>query len=273
MVINASTVNEILSGNIALASATIRSLISLEGNTPAKNYLTDFGSIAYISEPFNTSLSASSGGYGISKSVYLSAGSSLFNNITSDYTGQTIYLYNFVDTGSLSSSRVLSYQVFYNPTIMGITYFKINDDNIFKLVDGSYSYRSLYRDFRINLISGTLGNLQNLNIGCALLSTSYVPDIEHSSFSNISSHVVSQATVPNVYIADGGLKSTQNYIMLPSSTGFISSVVFYVSSTTPENISLIGYYNTGSTLSPATLTATGTDLYLKLYQNTIFDLV
>jgi hypothetical protein len=273
MVINASTVNEILSGNIALASSTIRSLISLESNTPVKNYLTDFETIDYISEPFNTSLSASSGGYDISKSVYLSAGSSLFNNITSDYTGQTVYLYNFIDTGSPGNSRILSYQVFYNPTIMGITYFKINDNNIFKLVDGSYSYRSLYRDFRVKLIAGSLSNLQNLNIACALLSTTYVPNIEHTSYSNISSYIVSQASVPNVYIADGGLKSTQNYIMLPSSSGLISTVVFYISSITPENITLMGYYNTGSTLSPAILTATGTDLYLRLYQNTIFDLV
>jgi hypothetical protein len=274
MNINLSTINGILSGNINLASATVKSLLTLEDNSPVKNYLSDFasGTINYISQPFITAVSASGGTYGSTKGAYLSANSCLFTNITSDYTSQTVYLYNFIDTGDPATSNIISWQNFYSPTIIGATTFKINDDKLFNLVDGSYSYKTLYRDFRLNLINNNIGNLQNLNIGCALLSSSYTPDVQHASFGTISSHIISQVTVPGTYVIDGGLKSTQNYIEFPAGTGVISSVVFYVSSTTPENIKLMGYYNTSSTLSPATLTATGNALYVKLYQNTIFDL-
>lgn len=270
-----TTVNAMLSGTVDLAAATIKSLLTLEDNSPEKAFLSDFpaNSINHISEPFTVQLSADGGAYSSSKGVYLSANSCLFANITADYTNQTVYLYNFLDSGDPTTSRVLAWQSFYSPSIIGATTFKINDNKIFNLTDGSVSYRTLYRDFRVNLLNNDAGDLRNLPVACALLSSSYTPNITHSFYGDISAHIVSTTTIPNLYIIDGGLRTTSNYIQFPAGTGVISTVAFYVSSSTIENSKLIGYYNTGSTLSPATLTATGNVLYLKLYQNTIFDLV
>jgi hypothetical protein len=275
MTINPGTINEMLSGNITLASSTIRSLITREGNVPEKNYVVDFpaNTVDHISLPFTTNAGYDTGSHDSTKGVYLSANSCLFTNITADYTNSNAFVYNYIDTGDVSTSRILSFQSFFNPSIIGTTTFRINDDKLINLLDGEFSHRALYRDFRINLLGGTFGNIATRPVACGLLSSSYIPDIEESLYQNISAHVVTSTIVNNVYISDGALKTELNYITLPESQGVISTVIFYISGSVPENNRLIGYYTSGDSLTPASLSAVGNNLYVRLNQNTIFDLV
>lgn len=271
--VNANTLSTILSGGIALSGATIRTALT---RTPDNtfNFLSDIGTPDYTSTSYSLSVGCDTAAYSSTLGAYLSTNFSFFSNISTDYTsGDSLYAYHYADTGSSSTSNIISFQDLGNPAIYGPTTFVLDTNKMLNLTDGSSDSRTLYRDFRLKMLNNQIGAVSNRIIMAALVNASYTFDIMHSTYPSVSTYALGTASMSGVYIQSNSVKTTYPFTPIPITTpGTATSIVFYISAASGANMTLVGQYGLAS-LTPSGLAVTaGTDAYISLASNTLFEL-
>jgi hypothetical protein len=273
------TLASLLCGNLPdLTTAAIRSIVTADDGEDQNKFLADIAASAdnYTSNIYSTQFIRDTGPTFTSLSgVYLSAASTSFNAITSTiYDGSTTYyIYNYVDTGDVNTSNIISYQSSTTP-IQGLTFYKINNDKLIFFSDTGIRSSYTYRYFNELLLEGNIGNLNDNVVGVALLSTSHVLNINNTSYTDISGHVVATTVIPTYvdYTSYTASLKTQTsfHDFTPLSAGSVGSVVFYLSpSDVPQNRTLICAIS-GSQVNYTT--TIGQDVYLRLFENTILNI-
>jgi hypothetical protein len=270
------TLGALLCGSLPdLTTAVVRSIVTSDNNYYGRNFLSEItpSSNNFTSSIYNTQFVRDTDStFSSSSGVYLSASSTQFSNITSTfYDGSNYYyIYNYIDTGVASTSNMISYQQT-NTTIQGPTNYKINNNKILFFTDTADNTRFTYRYFNELLIKDSAGSLQNATIGVALLSTSYTRDINHTSYTDISAHIIAQGTT-STYVTNGpyyaDLKPLSSFTpLLATQTGTGGSVVFYLNpSSTPSSRTLVCALS-GPQVNYNTTSAEL--VYFKAYQNII----
>jgi hypothetical protein len=244
------TLGALLCGSLPdLTTAAIRSIVTSDTSAYDNTFLSNItpSSNNFTSSIYNTQLVRDADStFSSSSGVYLSASSTQFNNITSAfYDGSnTFYIYNYIDTGVASTSNIISYQPVYSTTIQGLTYYKINNNKILFFTDTADNTRFTYRYFNELLIKDSAGSLQNSTIGVALLSTSYNRDINHTSYTDISAHIIAEGTTTTYVTNDSNyayLRPLNSFTpLLATQTGTGGSVVFYLNpSSSPSSRTLV----------------------------------
>jgi hypothetical protein len=225
-------------------------------------------------------------------SVYLSTGTCFFPFITSDYSNNNFSLYTFLDTGDINTSFLLTRNDFGPAAIYGPTYYTLNQNQLFYMTDGTappyQNYNgdaTLYRGFRSNLLSGVYTPQALSSYAIALLDSSYVFDINHTNYSNISSSVVATkaltATIPwhsdNPYGYNPVVSSCELVTTLSAVTGnTITQAVIYLSSTNvtvPKDlVAIYQNYNNDNNIPNLPFTPIGTDVYWEFRNQIIYSL-
>lgn len=235
------TLGALLCGSLPdLTSAAIRSIITSDTSTSNNNFLSDINPTAdnFVSSIFNTQfVRDTTSTFSSSSGVYLSASSTLFSNITSTYfTGNAFYIYNYIDTGSASTSNLISYS-YSSSTIQGPTYFRVNNNKIAFFTDTADNTRFTYRYFNELLMRGLIGNLNNGTVGVALLSNTYPRNINHTSYTDISAYVIAEGTTRTYVNADSSsayLRPLSTFTPLSATvTGAGGSIVLFLSADSP----------------------------------------
>ena len=268
MPIPSSTIFNYLSGTIDISGSKIFGAALTPNYTGAEAYLSDITGITdTVKVPAILQRDTTSFGSG---SVYLSAYQAFFPNVT-PYDGDNSFLFTYLSTGNPNTSRILDVAV-YLPPAGGDTVFSYNNSEVFYLQDTNY--QGLFRNFRAKLLSGSLGNIANLNLNVALMSTSYSFDIDAQQYiSDISPYIVSTAAVSGVYLTypNQVFTSSSNFMAfngVPASAT-VSNVIVYNNTGNNATSDLIGYYNNNSNTP---LTSLGSTIYFKFYNQLIFQL-
>lgn len=271
--VNANTLSTLLSGGFTLSGVTIKTALTRTPNNQF-NYLSDLGTPDYVSTAFSLSVGRDTGAYSSTLGAYLSTNYTFFSNISTDYTsGDDLYAYHFIDTGSAATSNIISYQNLNNPIIYGPTTFTLDTGKVISITDGSSESRTLYRDFRLKLLNNHIGALTNRVIMASLVTSSYTFDIKDTIYPSVSTYALGTAVLSGIYINENKLQTSYSFTPIPITTsGTATSIVFYLSNTSGANMTLVGRYGLES-LSPEGLAVTtGSDAYIKFANNTLFEL-
>ena len=267
MPIPSSTIFNYLSGTIDISGSKIFGAALTPNYTSGAEYLSDITGITdTVRVPAVLQRDTTSFGSG---SVYLSAYQAFFPNVT-PYNSYS-FLFTYLSTGNPSNSRILNVAA-YLPAAVGDTVFSYNESKVFYLQDTNY--QGLFRNFRAKLLSGSLGNIANLNLKVALLSTSYSFDINaHQYISDISPYIVSTAAVSGVYLTypNQVFTSSSNFMAFNGvpAGATVKNVIVYNNTGNNATSDLIGYYNDNSNTP---LTSIGSTIYFKFYSQIIFAL-
>ena len=271
------TLGALLCGSIPdLSTAAIRSIITPDSDGYNNYFLSRITSSSnnFTSSIYNTQLIRDTGStFSSSSGVYLSASSTLFDNITSTYYdgSNTFYIYNYVDTGDPSTSNVISYQPVYSTTVQGPTTYRINNDKIAFFTDTADNTRFTYRYFNEVLMEDLVGSLQYGTVGVALLSTSYTRNINHTLYTDISAHIIAEGSTTTYVTNDAytaSLKTLSSFTpLLATTTGSGGSVVFYTSPSAPAASRVLISALSGTQINYSTTAAQL--VYFRAYQNTI----
>lgn len=268
------TLGALLCGNLPdLTSSAIKSIITSDTTTQNVRFLSDitFSLNNFTGTTYNTQFVRDTGStFTSSSGVYLSASSTFFNNITSEYySGNLFYIYNYIDTGNPATSHMISYDSSSSP-IQGSTYYKLNNDKIIFFTDSGNNTNYTYRYFNELLIKGLAEDLNNKTIGVALLSN-YTLDINHTLYKDVSAHIIAEGTT-KVYVTNGASSASVKTLsaftpLLASKTGEGNSLVFYISAAEPPSRRVLMCGLSGAQINYNT--TLGSLLYFKAHQNTI----
>ena len=269
MPIPSSTIFNYLSGTIDISGSKIFGAALTPNYTSGEEYLSDITGITNtVRVPAVLQRDTTSFGSG---SVYLSAGQVFFPNVIAYNSYSYSFLFTYLSTGNPSNSRILNVAVYF-PAAGGYTVFSYNESKVFYLQDTNS--QGLFRNFRAKLLSGSLGNIANLNLNVALLSTSYSFDINaHQYISDISPYIVSTAAVSGVYLTypNQVFTSSSNFMAFNGvpAGATVKNVIVYNNTGNIATSDLIGYYNDNSNTP---LTSHGSMIYFRFNSGLIFQL-
>lgn len=272
--VNTNTLSKMLSGLVTLDGSSVKMFITREslGSLESKNTLADFTTPDFFSNSVTVTAINSNTGM-----VYLSAYEVYFTNITIDYSAEyNVYFVTYIDSGTPSTSPVLTVDTKNLPNISGPTFYNYNSRGILYLSDVDLS-RCLFRNFSEQLMKGTLGDLGASNIKLALMDSTYnaVFDIAtHKHYSDISSHVVATQAVNGAYVSTAkSLRTTDPYISFPNLTGStVEGLVFYIDTGVASTSTLMCYYYGPGYISNIPYTPNGSTVTVKTFGDVIFQL-
>ncbi len=106
---------------------------------------------------------------------------------------------------------------------------------------------TVYTPALSKMLTATLGNLTSVTLKCAAVTESYVFSAAHTSYSDISSHVLGTATLTGVAVTDGTLDAS-DFTFTGISSGTAKAIILYVDSGTASTSWLIGYDSSATNL-------------------------
>jgi hypothetical protein len=227
-----------------------------------------------------------------SQSVVLSTGAVTFPFITSDYSNSYFSLYTYVSTGDVNTSYMLTRNDFGPAAIYGPTKYTLDQNLLFYIGDGTaIPYQgwsgdsSLYRNFRVKLLSGSYTPAALSSYAIALVDAGYVFNVNDTSYSAISAHVVATKAFPSAVYWNSGnpygynpqVSALEIVTTLSAVTGnVITQAIVYLSGTdvsVPKDlVAIYQNYNNDNSIPNLPFTPIGTDIYWEFRNQIVYSL-